>query len=349
MKYIVIKALVLIIIYFPIATLADQVHFTNFKITDKAAFYAGKVFNAIDAEDEIGIFISNDILIGTAIIGDTVPGYFFVAAYGDDTTTVIKDGANSGDELIFKFWDKSEGKEYIVPQSDMKCEAYEGLCVSGIPLLWKDKTSFGLFVFNISEYSKYDRQSLITHKTEQSNSPKSKLFELNKPQQIKEAELMPGKIKIERSNLNFYNVQYPAKKIVLSKKNNKDMPIKSYNLTSSAPSIEITYYPPYGNRIKNLRGVVHNIEPDKNKVLVFIFVKKWIVKPYKYSPLTPINNDGSWQCDITTGRGDNEATKIAAFIVPNNYKAHLLIVGKNISKKLYDNAISYIQISRSIW
>ena len=36
-------------------------------------------------------------------------------------------------------------------------------------------------------------------------------------------------------------------------------------------------------------------------------------------PLTPLRTDGSWTCDITTGGLDEQATQIAAFVVPQDY------------------------------
>ena len=53
-----------------------------------------------------------------------------------------------------------------------------------------------------------------------------------------------------------------------------------------------------------------------DKVAVYIYVRGWRTKPTWDYPLTPIQNDGSWVCDITTGGNDQEATSIAAYGVP---------------------------------
>ncbi|OGY25961.1 MAG: hypothetical protein A2Z24_02480 [Candidatus Woykebacteria bacterium RBG_16_44_10] len=85
------------------------------------------------------------------------------------------------------------------------------------------------------------------------------------------------------------------------------------------PTIEFTYVPPYGS-FDNLKGQVCHVWPADYKVAVYIYVVgRWWTKPYWAWPLTDINPDGSWVCDITTGGVDEEATKIAAFLVPNGY------------------------------
>jgi len=73
--------------------------------------------------DEVGAFIKvdgNEICIGAYKIteddwleGENVYKYGFMPVYGDDDTTPEKDGADSGDTIIFKIWDASEQKEYV--------------------------------------------------------------------------------------------------------------------------------------------------------------------------------------------------------------------------------------------
>ncbi len=85
------------------------------------------------------------------------------------------------------------------------------------------------------------------------------------------------------------------------------------------PLIEFTSVPAYGS-YDNLKGRVKNVLPGEAKVIVFI--QAWIgwwIKPYFTSPYTTIGNDGTWECDITTGGIDETATEILAYLVTMDY------------------------------
>lgn len=88
----------------------------------------------------------------------------------------------------------------------------------------------------------------------------------------------------------------------------------------AAPSLEITHLPPYGS-FDPLRGVVREAGPNDHRVAVFIYVPGagWWSKPSCAQPLTPIQADGTWTADITTGGSDQLATRIAALLVGANY------------------------------
>jgi hypothetical protein len=82
------------------------------------------------------------------------------------------------------------------------------------------------------------------------------------------------------------------------------------------PSIEFTSVPPYGS-FDLLKGRVYGVDPQGYAVAVYINVEDvWWTKPTYVSPLTPINGDGTWTCNITTGGYDQCAGKITAFLVP---------------------------------
>ncbi len=88
---------------------------------------------------------------------------------------------------------------------------------------------------------------------------------------------------------------------------------------AAIPALIITNLPAYGSS-GNLGGVVSNANLTTNCVAVFIYVAgDWYSKPDCTSQLTPIQPDGSWSADITTGSSDKNATEIAAFLVPTNY------------------------------
>ncbi len=85
------------------------------------------------------------------------------------------------------------------------------------------------------------------------------------------------------------------------------------------PKVEFSYVPPYGS-FDNLRGQVWHAAPAEHRIAVYIYVGGgWWTKPFFDAPLTSINCDGSWTCDITTGGIDEKATRIFACLLPTAY------------------------------
>jgi hypothetical protein len=89
---------------------------------------------------------------------------------------------------------------------------------------------------------------------------------------------------------------------------------------AAAPAIIITNLPAYGST-DDLRGIVANVDTTAYSVAVFIYVPGygWVSKPTCAQPLTPIQSNGSWSADITTGGSDALATRVAALLVSTNY------------------------------
>ena len=113
------------------------------------------------------------------------------------------------------------------------------------------------------------------------------------------------------------------------------------------PTINIIAYPDYGNRFKNLNGTVQNIENSEYSVMVLIYTDTWEIKPYKHRPLTPIREDGSWECDITTNGSDHQASKIAAFVVPSDFQLTINDnTFHNIPEEIADASIANAIIKR---
>src|SRR5450759_5193692 len=90
--------------------------------------------------------------------------------------------------------------------------------------------------------------------------------------------------------------------------------------SAATPAVVITNLPAYGSTV-NLGGVIVNASPAACSVAVFIYVPDygWVTKPTCAQPLTPIQPDGRWSADITTGGSDQLATRIAALLVSTNY------------------------------
>lgn len=113
------------------------------------------------------------------------------------------------------------------------------------------------------------------------------------------------------------------------------------------PDIYFTDVPPYGTE-GNLSGQISGVVYNDHKVLVYIYVYGWWNKPSWASPLTSINSDGSWTCDITpVVPSDTFATQIIAFLVPNgSYQSSWEMAGdSSLPAELY--AYPYAQIPRT--
>jgi hypothetical protein len=114
-----------------------------------------------------------------------------------------------------------------------------------------------------------------------------------------------------------------------------------------APAIAFTLVPAFAG-VENLEGRVTNVDASRHAVAVYIFVAgSWWTKPTWNRPLTKIGTDGSWHCDITTGGVDHEATRIAAFLVPDDYQPPP--AGPNtptLPVALYDRAVARTEATR---
>ena len=108
------------------------------------------------------------------------------------------------------------------------------------------------------------------------------------------------------------------------------------------PQIEFLYIPHYGSRIKDLKGRVSHIDSNQYRLAIYIYVNGWYIKPYKNSPLTPIHQDGTWNCDITTSKNDFMATKIVVFLISAHYNPPCIDGNKNIPESIYKNALKAI-------
>ncbi|MGR3309591.1 MAG: glycosyl hydrolase family 17 protein [Candidatus Brocadiales bacterium] len=116
---------------------------------------------------------------------------------------------------------------------------------------------------------------------------------------------------------------------------------------SGIPTIEFPYVPPYGS-FENLQGQVWHVKPADYKVAVYIKVGGgWWTKPFFGRPLTSICPGGSWTCDITTGGDDQNATKIAAYLVPNGYSPPLMRGGPTLPAELDQNAVAKVETIRT--
>lgn len=85
------------------------------------------------------------------------------------------------------------------------------------------------------------------------------------------------------------------------------------------PRISIDSVPAYGED-GYAEGSVANVVPWDCAVAVYIRVDgRWWTKPYWASPVTTIDGEGNWLCDIVTGGSDIRATEIRAYLVRAGY------------------------------
>jgi len=83
------------------------------------------------------------------------------------------------------------------------------------------------------------------------------------------------------------------------------------------PSIKITKVSSYGDENGNVWGEVSGVNYSDYYVAVYIQVEEvWWTKPSLDWPKCPINSDGTFACDITTGGCDLYATAIRAHLIP---------------------------------
>lgn len=113
-------------------------------------------------------------------------------------------------------------------------------------------------------------------------------------------------------------------------------------VTPTNPPIEFTYVPAYGTN-EQLKGKVNNVNPGDYKVAVYILVEGygWVIKPTTQNPLTTIQGDGSFSCNIVTGGVDEYATCIAAFVLPNGTAPPLLAGSPEIPESMFTNTNLY--------
>lgn len=109
--------------------------------------------------------------------------------------------------------------------------------------------------------------------------------------------------------------------------------------------IEFTEVPPLES-FEDLEGQVWHVDPSSYQVAVYIYVRGWWTKPTFAEPLTPIQVDGGWIADITTGGIDETATRIAAYLVPDGYLPPRMSGGSVLPDELDEIAVAKVEVFR---
>lgn len=140
--FIVFYILIFLFVFTLSPTYSQLTYFTDVTVTNVYHQYVGKVTLENDAiengQDELGIYVTDNnggtILIGAAIIGETYSGYYFISVFGDESGTVIKDGAYMNDVFTFKIWDKSNDKLYVLSNDNsLSVETVAGVNTPELP------------------------------------------------------------------------------------------------------------------------------------------------------------------------------------------------------------------------
>jgi len=112
-------------------------------------------------------------------------------------------------------------------------------------------------------------------------------------------------------------------------------------------AIEFTSVPKFGS-FKLLKGSVAGVDPKDYRVAVYIYVGSgWWTKPYWSTPLTEIMKDSTWECDVTTGGIDEQATKIKAFLVAKGYSPPLMSGNGTLPAELFGNSVADTEATRA--
>ncbi len=115
---------------------------------------------------------------------------------------------------------------------------------------------------------------------------------------------------------------------------------------SGPPEITFTHVPAMGSD-ENLSGCVCIASAQEYALAVFIKVGvSWWTKPYWASPKTEINEDGSWECDVTTGGLDRRATEFMVYLIPENYDPPLAYGDYALPAALDSIAVAKAQVKR---
>jgi len=111
--------------------------------------------------------------------------------------------------------------------------------------------------------------------------------------------------------------------------------------------LQLSAIPALGS-FDDLRGQVNGVDPAGYRVAVYIYVNGlWYPKPSFASPTVYPRIDGAWTADVTTGPMDENATRIAAYLLPVSYRVPQISAGiAGIPAQIEFNAVARREISR---
>lgn len=116
---------------------------------------------------------------------------------------------------------------------------------------------------------------------------------------------------------------------------------------AGAADLQFSAIPALGS-FDDLRGQVTGVDPAGYRVAVYIYVNGlWFRKPSFEAPTVYPRIDGEWTADVTTGSMDENATRIAAYLLPVSYRVPEIGAGiASIPAPVEANAVARREISR---
>jgi exo-beta-1,3-glucanase (GH17 family) len=113
-----------------------------------------------------------------------------------------------------------------------------------------------------------------------------------------------------------------------------------------ADTLTIDFIPEVGS-FSNIKGHVNFVKPCENKIGTYIKVAgNWWIKPYSASPTVPIQCNGHWDIDYTTGGIDQMATDFFVYLIPDDYTPPNCSPCGSIPSDIYANALSTKHVVR---
>ncbi|NMB61168.1 MAG: hypothetical protein GYA18_02360 [Chloroflexi bacterium] len=122
-----------------------------------------------------------------------------------------------------------------------------------------------------------------------------------------------------------------------------------FDESNADPNLMITHIPPLDDSFADLEGIALHVNPDDYRVIVYIYVPGaggWWIKPTLDYPYTEIDAYGYWSTAIFTGGIDDQATRIAAFLVPYDYEPPAALGWSSLPQALYSASVSEVEINR---
>jgi hypothetical protein len=120
-----------------------------------------------------------------------------------------------------------------------------------------------------------------------------------------------------------------------------------YDATAMEPTIEFTSVPAFGSYV-NLKGIARHVDPESVRVAVYIRVHGgWWNKPYWDAPATELAAEGTFSVNIATGGNDEQATEIAAFLVPAELYPPAMRGEPELAPELFQKALAHASVTRS--
>ncbi|MBV6478423.1 MAG: hypothetical protein HGGPFJEG_01178 [Ignavibacteria bacterium] len=114
----------------------------------------------------------------------------------------------------------------------------------------------------------------------------------------------------------------------------------AFSKNPEVASIEFTSVPAY-ETTSPLLGRVFNVIPADYKIVVYLLLEGsgWWVKPTANSPLTVIQSNSTFSCNVNSGSNDKYATCFAAFLLPNGVSPPILLGSPEIPDYMFTNYV----------